>query len=175
MSINDHIYRVGFSETEREICLRIGELRHQKTSQNRPDSKQDPTLDSLEIVQRGVISEYAACKLFNVNFNMDCTFRLDFGADLILSDGTEVDVKCVTFWGGNLNAVGWSGKKPCDIYLLTELGTNYVNVVGFVSAEDFLKHGRRLPGKNGGKPFISYPRQMLHPVDDYVRKDFPKA
>ena len=85
----------------------------------------------------GVITEYAVSKFLKLPFDLNCDFR-KFGADLITRKGKTIDVKCTSKIGGNLNAVVWSNTKPVDAFVLTEIHTTCVRIIGWISSKDFL-------------------------------------
>jgi len=64
--------------------------------------------------------------------------------------------------GGNLNAVKWSENKPAEIFILTEIGFDFVDVVGFISREDFLIDANLTDVGNGA--FYSVPRNKLRAI-----------
>jgi hypothetical protein len=107
------------------------------------------------------MSEYAVAKLLNVHFDFNCDFR-KFGADRIGRSGKTIDVKSTRKQGGNLNAVKWSENKPAEIFILTEIGLDFVNVVGFISREDFLIDANLTDIGNGA--FYSVPRNKLKAI-----------
>ena len=83
------------------------------------------------------LTEYAVSKYLKLPFDLNCDFR-KFGADLVTRKGKKIDVKCAKTIGGNLNAVAWSNTKPVDVFVLTELHTSCVRLIGWIYREDFL-------------------------------------
>jgi hypothetical protein len=57
---------------------------------------------------------------------------------LVTRSGKTIDVKCASKPGGNLNAVAWSESKPVDVFILTELHTRCVRIIGWIYSKDFL-------------------------------------
>lgn len=155
--------KVVLSDTEKRLCGYIGKLRNSITSQNSPDMIQDKSLDTIQISIDGVMSEYATAKFLNLHFDLNCDYR-KFGPDLISKRGAAIDVKSTNKRGGNLNAVGWADEKPADIYILTEIHEDGVEVVGWISREEFLKPENRKDVGNG--PFYSIPQSALTPFKD---------
>lgn len=153
--------RVTFSPSEIEICQMIGKLRHAKTSAHGTEMKQDQSKNSLQMSIDGVFTEYAVSKVLNVHFDMNCEYR-KFGADLVTSKKNKVDVKSTYKVGGNLNAVLWSNSKPADIYVLTEIRPTFINVVGWISKDDFIKDENIINVGNGD--FYSIPQSYLEPL-----------
>lgn len=146
------------SVTEIEICRFIGTIRHRETSRHGTERKQDDTQDSLEISIVGVMSEYAVAKHLNLNFDLDCDYR-KFGADLVSKKGAKIDVKCSKTLDGNLNAVAWSKNKDADIYVLTALGSTFIDIIGWVHKDNFLIDENLKEGKNG--QYYSLPQSAL--------------
>lgn len=160
--------KVNLSETEKRLCTYIGKLRSSITSQNSPDMIQDKNKDTVQISIDGVMSEYATAKLLNLHFDMNCDYR-KFGPDLISRRGSAIDVKSTTKHGGNLNAVGWADEKPADVYILTEIHDDGVEVVGWISREEFLKPENRRDVGNG--PFYSVPQSSLKPFKNVQKQE----
>lgn len=127
---------VTLSGTEYRILRGIGKLRHEKTSEKTVENIQS-LKDPIEIAIQGVITEYAVAKFLNLNFDLDCDYRT-FGADLIGHQGTLIEVKSTETVGGNLNAVKKSVSKPCDVFVLTEIHSTHVAIVGWIQRERFL-------------------------------------
>ena len=134
---NQEYIEVPLSETEVMVCNYIGKLRNHVTSQHANDRKQDQTLDGVQISINGVITEYAVSKFLQLPFDLNCNYR-KFGADLVTRKGKTIDVKCTSKVGGNLNAVVWSGKKPVDAFILTEIHNTCVRIIGWINSKDFL-------------------------------------
>lgn len=134
---NQEYIEVPLSETEVMVCNYIGKLRNHVTSQHANDRKQDQTLDGVQISINGVITEYAVSKFLQLPFDLNCNYR-KFGADLVTRKGKTIDVKCTSKVGGNLNAVVWSGKKPVDAFVLTEIHNTCVRIIGWINSKDFL-------------------------------------
>jgi hypothetical protein len=145
---NQEYVDVPLTSTEIMVCTYIGKLRNHITSQHAQDRKQDKTLDGIQISINGVITEYAVSKFLKLPFDLNCDFR-KFGADLITRKGKTIDVKCASKIGGNLNAVGWSIKKPVDLFVLTEIHTNCVRMVGWIYSQDFLTENNKMDVGNG--------------------------
>ena len=160
--------KVVLSETERELCRYIGELRNYITAQNSPDMMQDKTKNTVQISIDGVMSEYAVAKYLNIHFDMNCDYR-KFGPDLISKKGAPIDVKSTTKRGGNLNAVGWADKKPAQIYILTEIHEDGVEIVGWISKEDFIRPENMMDVGNG--PFYSIAQKALEKFKDVPKQE----
>jgi hypothetical protein len=111
----------------------------------------------------GVLTEYAVSKYLKLPFDLNCDFR-KFGADLVTRKGKKIDVKCASKIGGNLNAVVWSGTKPVDVFVLTELHTSCVRVIGWIYREDFLIEQHLIDIGNGA--YYSVKPSQLTPFDD---------
>ena len=155
--------RVHLTESEIRICNYIGKYRNYITSQLGKERKQDQTQDGEQMSIRGVLTEYAVSKYLNLHFDLNCDFR-KFGADLTTAKGKTIDVKCTSKDGGNLNAVVWSERKPCDVFVLTEIRHSHVLIVGWISRDDFLNdHNKRDVG-NG--EFYSVPQSQLKPFTE---------
>lgn len=148
---------VKLSDTEINLIHVIGTMRFNITSDQGTDRNQSGA-NGLNMSIDGVMSEYAVAKLLNVHFDFNCDFR-KFGADLIGRTGKTIDVKSTRKQGGNLNAVKWSENKPAEIFILTEIGLDFVDVVGFISREDFLIDANLTDVGNGA--FYSVPRNKL--------------
>ena len=171
MMMNDHNKRyLNFypTVTELEICWFIGKKRHEITSKQGTERKQDPTQNGLQMSVDGVITEYAVAKVLNLNFDLNCDFR-KFGADLTLSDGRTIDVKSTYTAGGNLNAVGWSVEKPCDFFVLTEIRASHVRIVGVIARDKFLRP-ENLTSVGRGE-FYSVPQSALKSFDEKYYKE----
>ena len=136
-TLNFNYVEVPLTSSEIMVCNYIGRLRNHVTSQHAKDRIQDKTQDSVQISVNGVLTEYAVSKYLKLPFDLNCDFR-KFGADLVTRKGKKIDVKCAKTIGGNLNAVAWSGKKPVDVFVLTELHTSCVRLIGWIYREDFL-------------------------------------
>lgn len=154
--------------TELEICWFIGKKRYEITSQQGTERKQDPTQNALQMSVDGVITEYAVAKTLNLNFDLNCDFR-KFGADLTLSDGKTIDVKSTSTPGGNLNAVKWSVEKPCDFFVLTEIRSSHVRIVGTIARDNFLQPENLVDVGRGA--FYSVPQSVLKPFDEKYYKE----
>ena len=136
-TLNFNYVEVPLTESEIMVCNYIGRLRNHVTSQHAKDRIQDKTQNSVQISVNGVLTEYAVSKYLKLPFDLNCDFR-KFGADLITRKGKKIDVKCAKTIGGNLNAVAWSSTKPVDVFVLTELHTSCVRLIGWIYREDFL-------------------------------------
>ena len=154
--------------TELDICIYIGKKRHEITSQQGTERKQDETLNSLQMSIDGVITEYAVAKVLNLNFDLNCDFR-KFGADLVLNDGRTIDVKSTYTAGGNLNAVKWSVEKPCDFFVLTEIRASHVRIVGAIGRDHFLRPENLVDVGRGA--FYSVPQSALKSFDEKYYKE----
>ncbi len=148
---------VKLSDTEINLIHVIGTMRYSITSEQGNDRNQSGA-NGLNMSIDGVMSEYAVAKLLNVHFDFNCDYR-KFGADLIGRTGKTIDVKSTRKQGGNLNAVKWSENKPAEIFILTEIGFDFVDVVGFITREDFLIDANLTDIGNGA--FYSVPRNKL--------------
>jgi len=148
------------SDTEINLIHVIGTMRFNITIEKGTDRNQSGA-DGLNMSIDGVMSEYAVAKLLNVHFDFNCNFR-KFGADLIGRTGKTIDVKSTRKQDGNLNAVKWSKNKPAEIFILTEIGFDFVDVVGFISREDFLIDVNLTDVGNGA--FYSVPRNKLRAI-----------
>ena len=98
------------------------------------------------------------------SFDLNCDYR-KFGADLISHKGKLIDVKCASKIGGNLNAVGWSGTKPVDVFVLTELHSTCVRVIGWIPRKEFLVDENRIDIGNG--EYYSVKQSELIPFESY--------
>ena len=147
MSFNHPHVDVVLTSSEIMICNYIGKLRNHITSQHAQDRQQDKTLDGVQMSVDGVITEYAVAKYLKLPFDLNCDFR-KFGADLETRTGKTIDVKCTKI-GGNLNAVGWSKGKPVDVFVLTELHSNFVRIIGWIYSKDFLIDKNKTDVGNG--------------------------
>jgi len=163
MNHNKRYINVYFSVTELDICMYVGKMRHTITSQKGTERKQDDKQNSLQLSINGVITEYAVAKTLNLNFDLNCDFR-KFGADLTLRDGRTIDVKSTYTAGGNLNAVGWSVEKPCDVFVLTEIHPSHVRIVGWIGRGKFLRP-ENLKDVGHGK-FYSVAQSELNAFDE---------
>ena len=153
---------VPLTPTEIAICSYIGKLRRHITSQYAKDRRQDKTQDGAQMDINAVFTEYAVAKFLNLNFDLNCNFR-KFGADLTTHKGKFIDVKCASKIGGNLNAVGWSDEKPVDVFVLTEIHTASVRIIGWIYREDFLIEENLRNVGNG--TFYSIEQSRLTPFD----------
>ena len=144
---------INLSKTEYQILNFIGALRFEATTRadlesNKGLDRKQSTLNSLQMVIDGVISEYAVCKMMNVNFDLNCDYR-NFGADLKTSNGLSIDVKCHRDIGKDFSAVLWSANKDAQIYVGVELNESYANIIGWIKKEDCLIPEHIRMGKNG--------------------------
>jgi len=151
---------VPLTETEIMVCTYIGKLRNHVTSQFAKDRRQDKTIDGVKMSIDGVLTEYAVSKYLKLPFDLNCDFR-KFGADLVTRKGKKIDVKCAKKIGGNLNAVFWSGTKPVDVFILTELHTSCVRIIGWIYQEDFLVEDNLIDTGNG--EYYSLKQSQLTP------------
>lgn len=151
---------IDFSITEMQILEFIASRRFEETSRKGKEKKQS-NFDRFQIVLDGVWSEYAVSKVLNVSFNLDCDYR-KFEADLTSHKGSTIDVKSTRSHGGNLNAVGWSGNKPAEIYILTEIYDASVKVVGWIDRDSFIAEDNIFDVGNG--PFYSIPQKYLRTI-----------
>lgn len=165
MNHNRRFLDQPLTPSEIAICNFIGKYRHQVTSTQGTERRQDQRLDSLQMSIDGVVTEYAVAKALGLFFDMDCEFR-KFGADLISRKGALIDVKSTKEPGGNLNAVGWSGNKPVDVFVLTEIRPTHVRLVGWIDRETFLRDDNIRDVGNG--PFYSLPQSLLRPFDEHL-------
>lgn len=149
---------VKLSPSEIAICNYVGKYRNYITSQHGKDKQQDQKQDGEKMSIIGVITEYAVAKFLNLNFDLNCDYR-KFGADLVTQSGKTIDVKCTQIQGGNLNAVGWSVNKPCDVFVLTEIRFSQVAIVGWIDRGSFLTETNKRDVGNG--PFYSVPQSKL--------------
>ena len=165
---NKRYLRQSLTVTELDVCMYIGKLRHSITSKQGTERKQDDRQNSLQLSINGVITEYAVAKTLNLNFDLNCDFR-KFGADLITADGRTIDVKSTTTAGGNLNAVGWSVEKPCDVFVLTEIHPTHVRIVGWIGRKKFLQPENLRDVGHGGFYFV--PQSALNAFDEKYYKE----
>jgi hypothetical protein len=171
MMTNDHNKRylnVYFTQTEYDICRYIGEMRYKITAQHVPDNRQDATQDPMQMCVDGVLTEYAVAKTLNLSFDLNCDFR-QFGADLTTRDGKPLEVKSTKTVGGNLNAVKGSAEKPAAFFVLTEIHSSHVRIVGWIGRERFL-HPDNLKDIGRGS-FYSVPQISLVPFDEKYYKE----
>ena len=164
LSFNQQYVDVPLTKTEIMVCTYIGKLRNHVTSQHAKDRRQDTTIDGEKMSVDGVLTEYAVSKFLKLPFDLNCDFR-KFGADLITRKGKKIDVKCASKVGGNLNAVAWSGTKPVDVFVLTELHTTCVRVIGWIYKEDFLVEENLVDVGNGA--YYSVSPSQLTPFHDF--------
>lgn len=150
---------ITLSGTEYRILRGIGKLRHEQTSNQTVENIQSQK-DPIEISIQGVITEYAVAKFLNLNFDLDCDYRA-FGADLIGHRGTLIEVKSTETVGGNLNAVKKSVSKPCDVFVLTEIHSTHVAIVGWIQRDRFLVEKNIRQGRLG--PYYSVSQSELYP------------
>lgn len=148
---------IKLSDTEINIINVIGTTRYNITSQQGTERKQSGA-NALNMSIDGVFSEYAVAKWMNVHFDFNCDYR-KFGADLKGRTGKTIDVKSTRTKGGNLNAVIWSINKPADIFILTEIGLDFVEIVGWIERENFLIDSNLSDVGNGS--FYTMPRSKL--------------
>jgi hypothetical protein len=161
---NKRYLRQTLTVTELDVCMYIGKLRHSITSKQGTERKQDASMNSLQMSINGVITEYAVAKTLNLNFDLR-----KFGADLTLQDGRTIDVKSTNTAGGNLNAVGWSVEKPCDVFVLTEIHPTHVRIVGWIGRAKFLRPENLRDVGNG--EFYSVPQTLLNAFDEKYYKE----
>jgi len=128
--------------------------------------KQDPRKDPVQIAIDGVMTEYAVAKFLNLHFDLNCNYR-KFGADLISHTGLLIDVKSTETVGGNLNATKRSVDKPADAFVLTEIHSSHVAIVGWIGRERFLCDENLKNVGNG--VFYSIAQSKLYPF--YESKD----
>ena len=165
---NKRYLRQTLTVTELDICMYIGKMRHSITSKQGTERKQDANQNSLQLSINGVITEYAVAKTLNLNFDLNCDFR-KFGADLVTQDGRTIDVKSTYTAGGNLNAVGWSVEKPCDVFVLTEIHPTHIRIVGWIGRGKFLQPENLRDVGHG--EFYSVPQTLLNAFDEkYYKK-----
>jgi hypothetical protein len=148
---------VKLSDTEINIINLIGTTRYNITSQQGTERKQSGA-NALNMSIDGVFSEYAVAKYMNVHFDFNCDYR-KFGPDLIGRKGKTIDVKSTRMKNGNLTAVSWSINKPADIFILTEIGMDFVDIVGWIERENFLIDSNLSDVGNG--KFYMMPRNKL--------------
>ena len=158
---------INLSKTEYQILNFIGALRFEATTRaylesNKGLDRKQSTLNSLQMVIDGVISEYSVCKMMNRNFDLNCDYR-KFGADLKTKDGLPIDIKSTRDIGKNFSAVLWSAKKIAEIYIGVELSDNYVNVIGWIKKEDCLIQEHIKLGQNG-TDYYSIPQSKFKKV-----------
>ena len=165
LGFNQQYVDVPLSPTEIAICNYIGKMRNHITSQNAKDRQQDKKQDGVQISINGVLTEYAVSKLLKLHFDLNCDYR-KFGADLISHKGKLIDVKCASKIGGNLNAVGWSGTKPVDVFVLTELHSTCVRVIGWIPRKEFLIDENRIDIGNG--EYYSVKQSELIPFESRI-------
>lgn len=157
---------IVISTTEWRIIKGIGKLRYEETKEHGTDMQQDKKIMPLDMVIDGVLTEYAVAKYLNLFFDLNCNYR-KFDADLFAHNGKTIDVKSTRKFGGPLNAVKRSENKPADIFVLTEIQSSQVAIVGWIPRDRFLcKENLRNVG-NGD--FYSIDRSMLYPF--YELKD----
>jgi len=163
LTFNKQYIDVPLTASEIMVCNYIGKLRNYVTSKHAQDRKQDKTQDGVQMSINGVLTEYAVSKYLKLPFDLNCDFR-KFGADLVTRKGKKIDVKCASKIGGNLNAVVWSGTKPVDVFVLTELHTSCVRVIGWIYRDDFLVEQHLIDVGNGA--YYSVKPSQLTPFDD---------
>jgi len=163
MNHNKRYLNVYFTKTEYDICRYIGEMRYKITAQHVTDNRQDNTQDPMQMCIDGVLTEYAVSKTLNLSFDLNCDYR-KFGADLTLRDGKPLEVKSTKTIGGNLNAVKNSDAKPAAIFVLTEIHSSHVRIVGWIGRAKFL-HPDNLKDVGRGA-FYSVAQSYLYPFDE---------
>ena len=155
LTFNKQYVDVPLTSSEIMVCNYIGKLRNHVTSKH--------AQDGVQMSVNGVLTEYAVSKYLKLPFDLNCDFR-KFGADLVTRKGKKIDVKCASKIGGNLNAVVWSGTKPVDVFVLTELHTSCVRVIGWIYREDFLVEENLIDIGNGA--YYSVKPSQLTPFND---------
>jgi hypothetical protein len=163
LTFNKQYVDVPLTASEIMVCNYIGKLRNHVTSKHAQDRKQDKTQDGVQMSVNGVLTEYAVSKYLKLPFDLNCDFR-KFGADLVTRKGKKIDVKCASKIGGNLNAVVWSGSKPVDVFVLTELHTSCVRVIGWIYRDNFLVEENLIHVGNGA--YYSVKPSQLTPFND---------
>lgn len=149
---------IKLTPSEIAICNYVAKYRDYETSKHAGERIQSKKQNALELLTYGTIAEYAVAKYLNLNFDLNCEYR-KFGADLTTQTGKTIDVKCSQTQGGNLNAVGWSANKPCDVFVLTEIHFSHVAIVGWIDRVSFLTETNKRDVGNG--PFYSVPQSKL--------------
>lgn len=157
------VFKYTFTPSERDILDVISEWRYKETSKHGEEASQNSQLSAFEKTRRGVYSEYAASKYLNLHFNLDCSYRDDFGADLVTRSGITIDVKCTHYANGGIAAVPWSGTKEADIFIgsYAPLDLSYVELFGYVKRENLITASRVQQTKQGNREYYFVPRNEV--------------
>jgi len=150
--------RIELTDADLAVCRMFATLR---TINNRMGGVKRQIFkdykDCLDHEEEGVMGEYAFCKKYNLFF--DGTFSgKDAGYDCVLK-GKKIDIKTTSLQDGNLIAFQSSEKSDVDIFILTVVDRNSVEIVGWIEKENFINPENLVDHKYGKRYFL--PREKL--------------
>lgn len=156
--------RYTLTQTEFEICSMIGRLRHAHTSAVAKEQMQMKGGDPIQIAIDGVMTEYVVSRALNLHFDMNCNVR-PFGPDFTHPSGLTIDVKSTRTLRGNLNARKNSTGKQGDVFILCEIHSIDIEIVGSIKRDLFLIDENIKTRNDGGDHFYSISRDRLKPFE----------
>lgn len=140
-----HWIEYCFTDSEMKLLDSIARFRCKKTAEKTTEQIQSK-LDPFEITQWGVHSEYAVAKKLNLFFDWDCEYRVPFPMDLVLEDGTTIDVKCTRWNGRRISKKEDGYKQQPDFFIGTRFRESYnekwglkrcVEIIGWIRSDEF--------------------------------------
>lgn len=128
--------KIELNEFEMKLCHFIGKKRNSENINNHVQNARMSNLDDEEINIQGFIAEFAFCKKFNLFPDFDISSR-NGSFDGKTKNGKRYDIKSTTNKKGNLLAT-LKHNKDVDIYVLSYLDKNVVEIVGWIDKDEFI-------------------------------------
>ena len=129
--------RVDLNAGELHVCRLIGFLRR-SINLNKTKDQQVGKQDPWDIDMDGVIGEFCVAKALNVCPDFSIHARSG-GDDLVLSNGTTIDVKTTRLKQGNLLATLGKAGASSDAYVLAIVDDKGCDIEGWVVKESLFK------------------------------------
>lgn len=129
--------QVLMDESECRIALHLAKCRNSVCRSNNIVDKQMGDQDAIQIDYDGMLAELAVAKQFNVYPDLSISPRHG-GADLTLR-GLKADVKASRYKKAHLCIHKDKDPKAVDMYILTIVDGQSVEIVGFIESKDAIR------------------------------------
>ena len=130
--------KVQLTKFETSIATVLAELRQGENDENEvTDRRIHQEKTSVEVHALGLCGELAFCKAMNLYPDLSSHSR-DGGHDVVLIDGTTVDVKTTDDTNHNLMTPQWKNmgtKTPADVYVLVIGSGKDYTLIGYATKD----------------------------------------
>ncbi len=133
--------RIDLTDQELFICRMVGVMRRSAAMGNVIDQQMGKD-DTWAIDIDGVVGEFCVAKHLNVWPDLTVGIRSG-GSDLVLKNGSTIDVKTTRHKSGRLLATLKKVGDPCDLYVLAIVDDRGSNIVGWATKEELFVDGNK--------------------------------